>query len=369
MALDRHRSGVRNDITIRSFKETVMNRGIHGSVFTASLFLGSLAFAQTAPPAAPAAGAPDQPAAKADATPQQQKIADLVKQLGADDFATRDAASNELMKIGPEALPALKEALKSEDPSIQSYAEYLVPRIEGARDGRRAPARRGAVGQPRIGPGVGLPADVLVARGGRININVAANNGVRTTKIVDGDRTVVIDEGPDGIRMNVTDNDGGKPVQKDYEAKNIEELRKNNPEAADIYDKYTARGRALAIGGNARIMRLAPPQIDNLDADVRKQIEDAQRLHDQAMRQNQAQLRDLVNRQNLDVQDQQLEQMHRRLQAETERLERRLAEVEAMHKQLLEQTQAAQKRLAELEKQQQEKQQQKQQEKEQPERR
>src|SRR6185436_3664696 len=101
----------------------------------------------------------------------------------------------------------------------------------------------------------------------------------------------------------------------------------------------------------------APAVIDNLDADVRKQIEDGQRQNDQLLRQNQAQLRDLFNRQNLDLQDQQLDQMHRRLQAETERLERRLAEVEAMHKQLLEQTQAAQKRLAELEKQQQEKQQ------------
>src|SRR4051812_24526781 len=101
-----------------------MNRGIHGSIVTACLFISSVAFAQ----AAPAAGTPDQPApaAKTEATPGQQKIADLIKQLGADDFTTRDAASNELVKIGADALPALKEALKSEDPSIQSYAEYLV---------------------------------------------------------------------------------------------------------------------------------------------------------------------------------------------------------------------------------------------------
>jgi len=334
-----------------------MNRGIHGSVLTASLFLSSIAFAQTATPA-------PQPAvpANAEQTPQQQKIADLIKQLGADDFATRDAASNELQKIGPEALPALKEALKSEDPSIQSYAEYLVPRIEGARDGKRFSTRRGA-GQVGIRANPLVPGDVLIARRGQVAINVDTNNDTRITNVIDGDRRITINEGPDGIRMSVTDNDNGKAAQKDYEAKNIEELRKNNPEAADIYDRYNARGRGM-VGGNARIMRLAPPLIEPLDVDVRKQIEEAQRLNDQAMRQNQAQLRDLFNRQNLDLQDQQLEQMHRRLQAETERLERRLAEVEAMHKQLLEQTQAAQKRLAELEKQQQ-----KQQEKEQPERR
>jgi hypothetical protein len=333
-----------------------MNRGIHGSIVTASLFISSMAFGQ----AAPAVGTADQPApaAKTEATPGQQKIADLIKQLGSDDFAARDAASNELLKVGADALPALKEALRSEDPSIQSYAEYLVPKIEGTRDGRRGVARRGAVGQTRIQAGVGMPADVLIARNGRITMNVTAHNDTRTTSIQDGDRKILIDEGPDGIRMSVTENDGGK---KDYEAKSIEELRKNSPEAADIYDKYTARGRALAIGGNARIVR------ENFDAELRRQLDDGRRQQDQAMRQNQGEVRDLLNRRNLNLQDQQLEQTHRRLQAETERLERRLAEVEAMHKQLLEQTQAAQKRLAELEKQQQEKQQQKQQEKQQPE--
>src|SRR5882672_2643277 len=104
-----------------------MNRGIHGSIFSVSLFLSSLAFAQAGAPAA--AGATDQPAAvKADPTPQQQKIADLIKQLAAGDFPTRDGASNDLLKIGADALPALREALKSEDPSVQSYAEYLVPK-------------------------------------------------------------------------------------------------------------------------------------------------------------------------------------------------------------------------------------------------
>src|SRR6266850_4135057 len=168
-----------------------MNRAIHGSVFTASLFVASLAFAQAAAPAAgPAAGEPaptvPAPGPKAELAPQQQKIADLIKQLASADFPTRDAASNELLKLGAEALPALREALKSEDPSIQSYAEFLVPKIEGqreGRDGRRLTGnRRTAVGQLGIAANRGMPADVLVARGGRININVAATNGVRIMK-------------------------------------------------------------------------------------------------------------------------------------------------------------------------------------------
>jgi len=355
-----------------------MNRAIRASAFTASLFVASLAFAQVAAPgAAPAA---DQPAAttpppaaapKTELTPQQQKIADLIKQLAADDFPTRDAASNELLKIGPEALPALREALRNEDPSIQSYAEYLVPRIEGQRDGRdgrrlNAPRRIGGGQQPGIVGGGRMMqgGDVNVARigGGRMAMNVTANDRTRTTNIIDGDRKVLIDEGPDGIRLSVTDTENGKTTQKDYKAQSIEELRKDNPEAADIYDKYTARGRGLNINGNARGLRLAPGNLNGLDAQAQRQVEDAVRLQEQAMQQQRAQLRDLANNQNLDVRDRQLELMHRQLQVETEMLERRLAEVEAMHKQLLEQTKAAQKRLAELEKQQQDRGQQEKQE-------
>src|SRR5207253_1195978 len=113
-----------------------------------------------------------------------------------------------LDRLGQEALPALKEALKSDDASIQSYAEYLVPRIEGARDtrdGRRFANRRNIGGQQfGVVNARPMPADVLVARGARIAMNVTANNNGRTANIVDGDRTVVITEGADGIRMSVT---------------------------------------------------------------------------------------------------------------------------------------------------------------------
>jgi len=350
-----------------------MNRPIHASVFAACLFVGGISFAQVAAPGTgPATGEPAAtsvaPAAKAENNPQQQKIADLIRQLGSDDFATRDAASNELLKIGAEALPALKEALRSDDPSIQSYAEYLVPKIEGGREGRdarrnRAFARIGAGQQFGIAANRAGAADVLVARQGpgRVAVNIATNNNVRTANITDGDRQVRIQEGPDGIRMSVTDNDNGKQVQKDYEAKSIEELRKEQPEAAQIYDKYMTRGRAMGI--NARVVRLTPPALDDngLNDDVRRQIQDAQRLGDRAAQQQLQQdlrLRQFLDKQNVDVRDQQLEL--KRLEAETQMLEQRLAEVEVMRRQLLAQTQAAQKRLAELEKQQQ-KQQEKQQ--------
>src|SRR2546421_8951195 len=195
-----------------------MNRGIHGSVFAASLFISGLAFAQAiAPGAGPTTAPPARtiadPTAKTEITPQQQKIADLIKQLGSDDFATRDAASNELLKIGIEALPALKEALKSEDPSIQSYAEYLVPKIEGGREGRRgrgngrgqtAAGQQWAIVGNRAGAAAGA-GGALVARQGRMTMNVTAHNKVRLANINHGDRQGENEKGPPGNRTSVTD--------------------------------------------------------------------------------------------------------------------------------------------------------------------
>src|SRR5437763_5212117 len=131
--------------------------------------------------------------------------------------------------------------------------------------------------------------------------------------------------------MSVTDNDNGKPVQKDYEAKSIEDMRKEQPEAAQIYDKYMNRGRGMGINGNGRIMRLTPPALEDngLNNDARRQIDDAQKLQDRAVQlqiQQERRVRDLIDIQNLNFQEQQLEITHRRLQVETDVLGQRLAQ-------------------------------------------
>jgi hypothetical protein len=58
------------------------------------------------------------------------KVEKLVKQLGAEDFKEREAATEELEKIGEPAVPALKEALKSEDAEVRSRAELILKEIE-----------------------------------------------------------------------------------------------------------------------------------------------------------------------------------------------------------------------------------------------
>jgi hypothetical protein len=323
-------------------QETVMTRQAHGFILAAALFFISPALAQNTPaPEVVPAPAPATEEPKKELTPQQQRIADLILQLASDDFTKRDAASEELQKLGPDALPALREALKSDDPSIRSYAEYLVPKMEGKRNPRQFDpnVRWDTVGPRRIAGGA-----VVANRNGVLNINVGARDGFRRTQINEPDRQTTIEEGPDGINMVITE----KGEKKEFKAKNIEELRKDAPEAAAIYDKFTARGRML---GQPGVLRIAPN--NDLELRVRDQIQQAEALQDRMLNVHQAKVRDLLDARRLDIEDNELERLHRRLKAETTALEARLAEVEAMHKRLLEQTHAAQKRLADLEKQQQ----------------
>jgi uncharacterized protein (TIGR03067 family) len=58
---------------------------------------------------------------------EQDRIARLIKQLGDDRFATREAASRELVAIGKPALPALRRAAaSSDDPEMRRRAEQIV---------------------------------------------------------------------------------------------------------------------------------------------------------------------------------------------------------------------------------------------------
>jgi len=59
----------------------------------------------------------------------QEKVAAAVKRLGSDDYDEREAATQELRKIGLPAFEALKAAAKSEDEEVRTRAEALVTEI------------------------------------------------------------------------------------------------------------------------------------------------------------------------------------------------------------------------------------------------
>src|SRR5262245_58872268 len=81
---------------------------------------------------ATALGASDEkPAIKLDSV----AVRKLVEQLGSDDFATRQRATQELSKL-EEAPEALREATKSDDPEVRRRAQTVVDVITARAEDR-----------------------------------------------------------------------------------------------------------------------------------------------------------------------------------------------------------------------------------------
>jgi hypothetical protein len=71
-----------------------------------------------------------EPASGGESPPAQRDVARLVRELAADDWAVREAASAGLRQVGAPALPALREAAKSSDLEVRVRAQELVASIE-----------------------------------------------------------------------------------------------------------------------------------------------------------------------------------------------------------------------------------------------
>lgn len=71
------------------------------------------------------------PAAKPAPTPEP---AILVAQLGSDEYHEREAAVTALEKVGPAALPALREGVKSSDPEVRQRASKILVKLQRASD-------------------------------------------------------------------------------------------------------------------------------------------------------------------------------------------------------------------------------------------
>ncbi|QDU26839.1 hypothetical protein ETAA8_19220 [Anatilimnocola aggregata] len=242
---------------------------------------------EAAPPAA------DKPAAATD-------IAELIKQLDAEEFTARQDASQRLAAAGEQAVPALEKATSGESreasmrafdilknhfekgaPAAKDAAKAALERLAKADLGsasRRAseiltppqqPATPNANVRGFAGP-VGLR--IAVARavavggaGGGITTSVKIENGVKTTEVKDKDRQVkIVDDPEKGLQLEVTETKDGKSETKKYEAKNAEELKTKQPEAHKIYEQYAQKDVAIkfgAIGVGGLAPAIAPRRI------------------------------------------------------------------------------------------------------------
>lgn len=194
----------------------------------------------------------------------KESIPTLIAQLGSGDFKKREEASRKLKALGKEALPALKEALTSDDPEIASRAGAIIKRIETP----------------------GLPGGPVVADIRAMRVRTSMVNGRRVLEVAEQNREFRIEVGPDeSISMSVTGLLDGQQVTQEITAATPDQLKNENPEAYKLFERWMGNGPGFVIRGPmvigpgiapAQIMpaRVVPDELDLLRAKIDKQMRD-----------------------------------------------------------------------------------------------
>lgn len=160
----------------------------------------------------------------------QDRIQDLIKKLGSDDFTTREQATEELKKTGKSAREALKKAAdESEDPEVRQRARTILDEL----------AKAEKVPQPRrMTPGQGLP--------GFSSVSVRTVNGDSTYTITPGDGNPVLTfHKAQSGQVKLDYIEGGET--KSAQSVNLETFLKDHKELAQ---KYGVTEEGINYGGS-----------------------------------------------------------------------------------------------------------------------
>jgi RNA polymerase sigma factor (sigma-70 family) len=223
-------------------------------------------------------------------TPGPERVAALVRQLGDEAFAMREAASRELQAIGVPALAALKKAGASDDPEVRRRATLLHQKIAATLQVFCYE------GHARAGDGVVL--GVAFSPDGK-RVLSSANRwfgdhpetyGGSSVRLLDARtgkllrclyqpcaRKVAF--APDGARA-VSSGDGGDQTLRLWDLETGEELRRFGPYEGYVYGvAFTPNGKSLLF------TVWASPSLRLLDLDTGKELRswDAGLLHDCAL--------------------------------------------------------------------------------------
>jgi len=192
---------------------------------------------------------------------QAQQIDEWVAQLGNDRLTERIKAEKKLLAAGKEAIPALaKAALAGNRATIEKSIDVLGKLAQSEDDDTKDAARitlqmLSESGQPSTAERAKIALNTKEADGikpfegwdkpGNQFAGGGQNRSVSITNI-NGQRTINIKEGP--IETTIQELRGGKILaqitggEKPVEvvARNAEDLKKKLPEAATLYEQYTA---------------------------------------------------------------------------------------------------------------------------------
>ncbi|PHR94651.1 MAG: hypothetical protein COA78_31895 [Blastopirellula sp.] len=251
-----------------------------------------------------------------------RSIRRLIRQLDADTFADRQAASESLKELGEPVIVLLEEATaqgtgevisrcidilkhytKSGDVPLSQSALTSLTRISEGENKSAAQLAKTAIEQ--IGPKQnsnqysrfrvpGANRHFMPNRG-FINqvrsMSVQRNNGDLKVEVVENDRKIEIDQKLNN-KISITITENGKEPRK-IEAKDAAELKEKDEQAFQLFDKYTKQGAAPFDfpGGGPRF---GPPagfgqkpfggDIEGAFVEMEKQMEEARTRHRQIIR-------------------------------------------------------------------------------------
>ena len=197
-------------------------------------------------------------------------IAQWVKELDSDEFATREAAQRKLETAGETAVDAVREAALGESLEAAVRAIDILKKQSRGGDAALKQAATKALQQLADGENAivaGRATDALkleaakteqpdrnatpfIPLGGRRAIRIEARYAIIAGRSVsikeveieaqEKDRKIKIVESREGhIKMKIVGKEDGMDATKEFEAESAEDLKKRNPEAHKIYEKYS----------------------------------------------------------------------------------------------------------------------------------
>jgi hypothetical protein len=221
-------------------------------------------------------------AAEADA--EAEAISQLIQQLDEPGFAARQEASARLTEVGPAAIPHLELAAASRtretstraldilkqhfhrgDEAARQAASDVLQRLAIARDPATAQRARHILSPP---PPPSIPSSVAaipnlafppafngqLQLGGVRRVHIQEAAGRRHVEVEDASRRVRMETRPNGrIDVQITEKQNGRDRTRNIEARDFDDLKRQDPEAAKTYEQYH---QGLRLGGNPLGMAL-----------------------------------------------------------------------------------------------------------------
>ena len=220
------------------------------------------------------------------------ELANLIEQLDAPEFAERQEASRKLSEAGKAVFPQVEKAAEAGSREVATRAvEILRQHFKGgdletkesakaslerlAKSGNPAAAQRAegvlnppaAVTLPQQAFGGINPAilqmqlqqlqqrqiqlgGVVPGQNVVLRTSVRTVNGIREIEVRNGDKiTKVKDIAGGGLEASITEiHPNGKETTRKIEAKDLDDLKKKDADAAQIYETYSRRGGGIQIG-------------------------------------------------------------------------------------------------------------------------